>query len=80
MAGIPNQALLGYDAGFYLIKNIKTNKGTFNPSYPSTHFGLQSSFSLREADKSTSTDAGYVNDALYIIKFLSEKIITSRVI
>jgi LysM repeat protein len=80
MAGIPNQALLGYDSGFYILKNIKANKGTFNPSFPSTHYGLQSSFSIREADKSTTSNAGYVNDVLYIIKFLSEKIVTSRVI
>jgi LysM repeat protein len=80
MAGIPNQALLGYDSGYYVIKNLKANKGIFNPSYPSTHYGLQSSYSLTKADKSSANISGYVNDALYIIKFLPEKIVTSKVL
>jgi LysM repeat protein len=77
MTVIPNQAILGFDVGCYLIKNFRANGGKYNPKYPTSYYGVQSSFDFSQLN---GEDSGYVNDVLYIIKFLPEKIITSRVI
>ncbi len=63
---IPSYGLLGYDLGCMLIKNLRSNKGNFNPRYPSEFRGIQSTFRLVQAGE----DGGYVNDALYIIHYL----------
>lgn len=60
---IPNQALLGYDAACCLVRNMRINEGTFNPSYPDSFQGIQSVFRFEQSG------AGYVNSALYIITY-----------
>ena len=71
---IPSQAVLGYDTGCFLIKNLRANDGAFNPLSPRTYNGMQSTFDF---DKS---DEGYFNSSLYIIKFNSNGTMISRVI
>ncbi len=63
---IPSYGLLGYDTGAMLIKNLRANKGLFRPAYPSEYRGIQSTFRLVPAGE----DGGFVNDALYIIRYL----------
>lgn len=69
LESIPSQGLLGYDLGCMLIKNIRANKGRFNPSHPATYEGIQTTYRLRRASESDE-DAGWYNDALYIIRYL----------
>lgn len=63
---IPSQGLLGYDLGCMLIKNLRANKGIFNPMRPAQYEGIQSTFRFSPAPE----DGGYVNDALYIVSYL----------
>lgn len=77
---IPNHALLGFDLGTYIIKNIRSNDGEFNPDYPSTYRGVQSSFTMTPYQRADSdSDAGYYNSALYIVRYLQGKYVTTSV-
>lgn len=71
---IPSQAMLGYDTGCFLIKNLRANEGTFDPLSPRTYTGLQSTFDF---DKSAQ---GYYNSVLYIIRYAPDGTISQRVI
>ena len=77
--GVPNFALLGYDSATYILRNIQANKGTFDPEVPARHVGLQSAFDIKPYDAGNSeSNAGYYNDAIYIITYLSgDNVITS---
>ncbi|MGM9845046.1 MAG: LysM peptidoglycan-binding domain-containing protein [Muribaculaceae bacterium] len=77
--GVPNFALLGYDTAAYILRNIQANKGTFDPEVPARHVGLQSAFDIKPYDAGNSeANAGYYNDAIYIITYLSgDNVITS---
>ncbi len=69
---IPSQAVLGYDTGCFLIKNLRANDGAFDPVSPRSYSGLQSTFDF---DKS---EQGYYNSTLYIIKYHTDGTMTSR--
>lgn len=71
---IPSQAMLGYDTGCFLIKNLRANDGSFDPLSPRTYTGLQSTFDF---DKSAE---GYYNSVLYIIRFAPDGTVSQRVI
>ncbi len=60
---IPTYALLGFDAAFYLIKNIRSNDGVYNPEGGVPFSGIQSTFDF------VKSGSGYVNNALYIINY-----------
>lgn len=63
---VPNQALLGFDVGNMLIRNLRTNNGSFDPMTV-RYIGIQSSFDfIRAADRD---DAGFCNDDIYILRF-----------
>ena len=64
---VPSQGLLGYDAGCYIIKNLRLNDGAFNPASPSEYKGIQSTFAFKRHGH-----GGYANNALYIIHYLPE--------
>lgn len=71
---VPTQALLGFDAACCIIKNLRANDGTFDPLFPAEFNGVQSSFRFERSGE------GYVNAALYIIRFTPEGNQVSRVI
>ncbi|MDE6207115.1 MAG: hypothetical protein K2M55_04845, partial [Muribaculaceae bacterium] len=75
LESVPSQAILGYDTGCYLIKNLRANNGEFNPTYPTRYQGIQSTF-----DFDRDGDAGYYNSSLYIINYLPGDGISSRVL
>lgn len=71
---VPSQALLGFDSACLVIKNLRTNNGSFDPSYPSSYQGIQSVFKFKRSGE------GFVNSALYIIKYRPDGRIQSRTI
>ncbi len=71
---VPSQALLGFDAASCIIKNLRANEGTFNPSYPTVYQGIQSVFKFERSGE------GFVNTSLYIIKYRPDGRIQSRTI
>lgn len=79
LEAVPSQALLGYDSARFLITNIKENEGEFSPAASDTFRGIQSTFMLSPADDDRE-EAGYVNTALYIIRFLPGQGISVQVI
>ena len=63
------------------MRNIQANKGTFDPEVPARHIGLQSSFDIKPYDADNSdSEAGYYNDAIYIITYLSGDSVTTSVL
>ncbi len=72
---VPSQAILGYDTARFLLTNLKANDGVFSPEDNEPFRGLQSTFMLVTADEEPTDDeirtTGPVNQALYIIKFLT---------
>ncbi len=70
---IPTYGLLGYDSASYLIKNIRTNQGKFDPLFPASFSGIQSSFDFRNEGE------GFVNNSIYIINYQSGGRISARV-
>lgn len=73
---IPSYALLGYDTACMLIKNLRANGGTFDPVNPQRYSGVQSTFDFEKV----STDAGYCNSTLYIIRYQAGGRTTGRTI
>lgn len=66
MEGIPNHAVLGFDIGNMIIRNLFANDGRFEP-LEGRYVGVQSSFEfIRPGD---SDDAGFCNDDVYILRF-----------
>lgn len=61
---IPSQGLLGYDAGCFILKNLLLNGADFQPSQGGTFRGVQSTFRFERVE-----GGGYVNTALYIVRF-----------
>lgn len=78
---IPNHAILGFDTGLYILKNLKENDGDFNPEYPSTYRGVQSSLTMIPYYPSSdeTVETGYYNNALYIVRFMPGKYVTTKV-
>ncbi|MDE5629195.1 MAG: hypothetical protein K2I69_06505 [Muribaculaceae bacterium] len=74
MESVPSQALLGYDFGCYIIKNIHYHSGEFTPASGDIFRGLQSAFYFESAGK------GYCNDALYFINYGSGNAVNARVL
>ncbi|MDE6574523.1 MAG: LysM peptidoglycan-binding domain-containing protein [Muribaculaceae bacterium] len=74
MESVPSQALLGYDFGCYIIKNIHYHNGEFCPVSKDIFRGLQSAFYFESAGK------GYCNDALYFINYGSDNAVNARVL
>lgn len=61
----PNQSLLGYDTAIFAIENLRRGEGNLFPAASAPFNGVQSSYVLgRPFD-----GAGYVNGAMYVIKF-----------
>lgn len=74
MESIPGYGILGYDTGTYLLKNLKANAGKFDPEFPRTFTGVQSTFDFKHSGQ------GYVNDALYIINYRPAGRVQARVL
>lgn len=72
---VPSQGLLGFDAGCYIIKNIRANNGIFRPEYPFEYRGVQSTFRFERVP-----GGGFVNTALYIVKYLPAGRLSARVL
>lgn len=72
LESVPAPAILGYDAGCYIIRNLRSNHGSFNPEKPSKFTGIQSTFIFRHPEVSDADRAGYCNEALYIIRYLPD--------
>lgn len=72
---VPSQAILGYDTGCYLIKNLRINNGEFSPLNPGRYQGVQSTF-----DFDREGNAGYFNSSLYIIDYESDGSLSQRVL
>lgn len=64
---VPNQAILGFDIGKYVIDNMRRNNGRFVPA-GNPFEGIQSSFDLVKPEDAGG-NSGYVNNAIYIIRF-----------
>lgn len=62
---VPSQGLLGYDAGCFIIKNMQANNGEFRPDRAFDYRGAQSTFHFERVE-----GGGFVNTALYIVRFL----------
>lgn len=75
---IPSQGLLGYDLGRMTIRNLRDNDGIFDPSYPQKYEGVQSTFHFIKS--STSKMSGYVNDALYIVKYHADGVTSVQIL
>lgn len=69
---VPSYAMLGFDTGCYLIRNLRSDDGTFNPDYPSWQ-GVQSAFNFDNDDDSR------INNALYIVRFMPENFVNATV-
>ena len=63
---VPNQAVLGFDVGNMVIRNLRANDGYFNPE-DIRYTGVQSSFEFKRANH--SDNAGYCNEEIYILRF-----------
>lgn len=61
-AGLPRQAMLGYDIAQYLIKALRANGGDFSAPTPA-YTGIQTSFDFLPAG------SGMVNSAAYLLNF-----------
>ena len=72
---VPSQGLLGFDTGNYLIRNIRACRGEFRPEFTQEYRGVQSTFKFERVP-----GGGYVNTALYIIKYLPAGMMSSRVL
>lgn len=75
MESVPSQGLLGFDAGCFVIRNMNVNGGRFSPEVMSNYTGVQSTFHLESVN-----GGGWVNTAVYIIKFLRSGRIEARVV
>ncbi len=64
---VPSQGMLGFDTGCFLITALRRNGGDFDADLPTYggFSGSQSSFRFTEPD----SDEGYINNALYIVRF-----------
>lgn len=65
ISAVPVQGILGFDAGFYLLKSLNQNHGDILSSRL-YYDGVQSGFHFTGND---DNDAGKVNDTLYFIEF-----------
>lgn len=75
MESVPSQGLLGYDAGCYIIKSLQNAGGHFDPEYTPEYRGIQSTFRFERVG-----GGGFVNTALYIIRYLPGGRMEARVI
>lgn len=64
LESVPSQGLLGYDAGSFIIRNMRINGGVFRPDRSGDYRGVQSTFRLERVP-----GGGFVNTALYIVQF-----------
>lgn len=70
---VPSQALMGFDAGCYILKNMQLGEGMFDPANLPVFRGVQSAFHFERVE-----GGGYVNTALYIINYLPNGRMTAR--
>lgn len=70
---IPAYGILGFDSGTYLIKNLRANDGAFVPGHPAVFAGVQSCFDFVRAGD------GFANEAIYIINFQPDGLVSARV-
>lgn len=68
LESVPSQALLGYDVANFLIQALRSGSLESQMSSGESYEGLQSTFKF----KKTTPDSGFVNEALYLIKFLPD--------
>lgn len=61
----PTYGILGYDTATYLIKNIRQHSGVYNPNSVLPYSGIQSTFDF------VPSGEGYVNNSIYIIRYLA---------
>ncbi len=61
---LPDQAILGFDTGNMLIRNLRANDGVFDPA-KADYKGIQSSYDLVPA----GDNGGWVNSEVYILQF-----------
>ncbi len=72
---VPSPALLGFDIGNYLIKNLRNNNGHFEPLQTWETEGIQTVIKLKRFE-----EQGYFNSALYLIRFMNGYTQSARVI
>lgn len=70
---IPSYGLLGYDSATYLIRNFNINEGHFDPEYPISFDGVQSTFQFRRSGE------GFENNSIYIINYQNGGTVSVRV-
>ena len=63
MESVPIYAILGFDCGTYLIKNLRRNEGEFEAESALPYSGIQSTFDF------VKTGRGYANNSIYIITY-----------
>ncbi len=71
MRAIPQQGILGFDAGMYLIKTMHDNINNPESTFTTAHDGIQSGFRFI----TLPNIQGAINDTLYIINFRPSGII-----
>lgn len=70
---VPSYGLLGFDSAMYLIENIRINNGIFDPRFPRTFSGVQTSYDFSRDGE------GYVNGSIYIINYQTGGHVSARV-
>lgn len=70
LEAVPVYGILGFDLGNFLIRNIRSNDGTFVPE-GATYTGAQSSFGFIRPESEEDTP-GFVNDEIYIIRYYGD--------
>lgn len=72
--GVPSYGLLGYDSARFLLRNLRSNNGAFEPVTALPFNGLQSTFAFEQPDGV----AGYINNSIYIIRYQPGGAISAR--
>lgn len=79
MEVVPNQGLLGFDSGCFLIRALRRNRGDFAGDLPS-YGGYKGSQSTFRFTSPSGDGEGMVNDALYLIRFNPDNEITTKIL
>lgn len=75
LESVPSQAILGFDTACYLIRSMQANNGVFSPMTIASYTGVQSAFKFEQVN-----GGGWVNTALYIIRYLPDGTMQSKII
>ena len=70
---VPSQGLLGYDAGSYVLRNILSHSGGFDPLWQGAFRGIQSTFRFVR-----HPGGGLYNTGLYLIRFETDGRLSAR--